>query len=966
MYQIQQDKLSYFEQQIRNLNRKLTYRIKLNDEPLDINKIMDNLTLITDAGLEQYGIGCSLTTQLQMSVRQDVVIVPKDKVSIEIGLEIYNELTQQWETVYTPMGVFYVDTTEEKGLKKSIKAYDGMYKMQNGYFPTAQHTTTYAIANDIATANGYKVKGISNVDINNEQLEGKTCIEMLSLVASAMGGHVRISRDGSIIEFIEPTNYGVVFTESDYTTPTLDDTTSYNITKLRVNYADQVTDDEGNVTDEGYYEVGNGLDANTLALSNPLLKGKTSQAQIILNKVKRLNGYKRFDTTMLLGDFRLEPMDIITYIKGEKEYIVPILYMKMKLSYQGISVETQSPTLAETKSEFKFKGTLTKKVENLYTDIIQVKQLTANKVSTDELEATVATIESLYAKKAEIGDLVAGSIIVEDLKAQVAQLGEAIIGKADIADLDAVRATIQSLQAQVAEIDTVISDSIISQIIQTGSISSDLLNIKDGFIKDAMIGSLSASKFDSGTINTNNVLITSDNGNMTLQGNLLQFKDSNGKLRIQIGQDATGNYTFTLYDSTGTGVLINQDGIQSSNAIKDGLIVDSKVASNANITGSKLNISSLYDSMNADGSKTLKASKVMLDDKKQTLEVSFKEMTTKQDELEDTMSTVITDISVAQGEIIQLIQDTTITTSNGTTKLKDAYTKLEQTVSGINSTVANQQTTINEHSGQITSVNNEMTSMKQTVDGFSTTVTELETNLTERIDTEVDNLVNGSQQILELVNQIAADDNISEADRANFELTINQITIEYNAISREVEKYDVDYFGSFIDDLTTKYSAINTLYNVIKNGATTGAIDLRNAIITYYDSYHNLLYTISAYTKDQMTYFSTRIEQTSKDVTTTISRLEVVEGVSTQINNHMRFSDDWLELYSTMDGANSAFKTRLSNERLSFYEGDTVVAYISNRKLNIENAQILRDLQIGNMILRPSVNGGVVMQYVEE
>ena len=276
------------------------------------------------------------------------------------------------------MGVFYVDTTEEKGLKKSIKAYDGMYKMQNGYFPTAQHTTTYAIANDIATANGYKVKGISNVDINNEQLEGKTCIEMLSLVASAMGGHVRISRDGSIIEFIEPTNYGVVFTESDYTTPTLDDTTSYNITKLRVNYADQVTDDEGNVTDEGYYEVGNGLDANTLALSNPLLKGKTSQAQIILNKVKRLNGYKRFDTTMLLGDFRLEPMDIITYIKGEKEYIVPILYMKMKLSYQGISVETQSPTLAETKSEFKFKGTLTKKVENLYTDIIQVKQLTAN------------------------------------------------------------------------------------------------------------------------------------------------------------------------------------------------------------------------------------------------------------------------------------------------------------------------------------------------------------------------------------------------------------------------------------------------------------------------------------------------------------------------------------------------------------------------------------------------------------
>ena len=55
---------------------------------------------------------------------------------------------------------------------------------------------------------------------------------------------------------------------------------------------------------------------------------------------------------------------------------------------------------------------------------------------------------------------------------------------------------------------------------------------------------------------------------MTLRGNLLQFKDSNGIVRIQIGKDSKGAYTFTLYDATGKGVLINQDGIQSSDAIK--------------------------------------------------------------------------------------------------------------------------------------------------------------------------------------------------------------------------------------------------------------------------------------------------------------------------------------------------------------------------------------------------------------
>ena len=688
MYQVQSDKLKYFEQEINNPNRKITYRFTLRDEQLSSTLVMDNPVLTTDTGLDQYGVGCSLITQLQLSIKSEVLLFLKDKITIEVGLDIYNEETQQWETIYTPLGVYYVDDIEQQGATKSIKAYDGMYKLNKGYFPSAKHTNTQAIANDIANANGYKVKGMSNVTINNEQLEGKTCLEMLSLLASAIGGHVRISRDGSTIEFIEPTNYGLVFDESDYTNPTLNDSVSYDVQKLTVIYSERVTNDEGVVTDEGSYEVGNGIDAQTLSISNPLLKGQQTQATNVLNKIKKLNGYKRFDTTLLLADFRIDSMDMITFTKGENEYIVPILYSKMTLTYQGVSIEVQSPTLAETKSEFNFKGTLSQKVENIYTDLIQVKELTANKVTTDELEATVATIEKLYATKAEIGELVAGSIVVEDLKAQIAEIDKAIINKADITDLNALRATIENLKVEVAEIDNLIAGSILADIIQAGSISSDLLNVRDGFIKDAMISSLSASKINSGVINTNNVTIQSDNGNMLLQGSLLQFKDKNNKVRIQIGQDTTGNYTFILYDSTGKGVLINQDGIQSSDAIKDGLIVDSKVADNANISGSKLDISSLYEAMNEDGSSTLKASKVLLDDKGQTLEVSFKEMTTKQDEFEDTMNTAITDIEVSQGKIEALVQETTITNSDGTTtSLKDSFAKLQLTQEGFSTTV---------------------------------------------------------------------------------------------------------------------------------------------------------------------------------------------------------------------------------------------------------------------------------------
>ena len=88
-----------------------------------------------------------------------------------------------------------------------------------------------------------------------------------------------------------------------------------------------------------------------------------------------------------------------------------------------------------------------------------------------------------------------------------------------------------------------------------------------------------------------------------LNGFSLTIKDENGKVRIQIGKDSGGNFTFILYDESGTGVLIDESGIKSSQAIADGLIVDSKVAANANISGSKLDIASVITEVNNDSTK---------------------------------------------------------------------------------------------------------------------------------------------------------------------------------------------------------------------------------------------------------------------------------------------------------------------------------------------------------------------------
>ena len=322
------------------------------------------------------------------------------------------------------------------------------------------------------------------------------------------------------------------------------------------------------------------------------------------------------------------------------------------------------------------------KVNKLEEDILQVDKLIADKANIKDLEAINATITNLKAKDAEIENLVANKANIKDLD----------VINADIKSLKADKARIDVLETKYADINTLVNGHLTSENIQSLHLTAANTTIENALIKDAMIDTVSASKINTGIINTNNVSIQSDDGSMLLQGNLQQFKDKDGKVRIQIGKDATGNFTFALYDATGKGQLINQNGIQSSDAIKDGLIVDSKVADNANINGSKLDISSVISNIN-NNTSTIKASHIKFDDTEQTLDVSFNQLKKTVDTIKDItidgdlsgvieqVTTNTTNIGIAQGQISTLIDNTTITKQDGSvTQLKDEYNKTKNTV----------------------------------------------------------------------------------------------------------------------------------------------------------------------------------------------------------------------------------------------------------------------------------------------
>lgn len=355
-----------------------------------------------------------------------------------------------------------------------------------------------------------------------------------------------------------------------------------------------------------------------------------------------------------------------------------------------------------------------------------IKNLKANKADITDLHATNAEIDNLKANKADIEYLDANYATIQQLNAANANISNLQANKANITDLNATNANISNLNATVGNIQTLVNGNLTSDNIQSMAITGDKFTVANGFIKNAMIDSINANKINAGTINTNNVNIQSSDGSMVINGSTQQFKDKNNKVRIQIGKDVQGNFTFALFSQDGKGVLIDETGIKSG-AVPDGLIVNDMVADNANISGGKLDISSVISSIN-NNENTLNASKIKFDETEQTLEVAFNQLKTKVETIADVtidgdLSSVIeqvttntTNIQIAQGQINSLISNTTITKEDGTVvQMKDEFNSVKDTVNSHTQT-------INYHESTLNDVTAKQTKFEQSLDGFKTTV----------------------------------------------------------------------------------------------------------------------------------------------------------------------------------------------------------------------------------------------------
>ena len=209
-------------------------------------------------------------------------------------------------------------------------------------------------------------------------------------------------------------------------------------------------------------------------------------------------------------------------------------------------------------------------------------------------------------------------------------------------------------------------------------------------------------------------------------------KDQNGTVRVQIGKDASGNFSYYLWDAAGK-LIWSPDGITAA-GVPDDLIVDSMVAQDAAIDGSKLNIKSVAKELTDDGTLSVDASHVVMDDT--TLEANYKTMTKQIGDNAEATQTLQTEFKEVQGKIESKVWQSDITEAvtplgSSIAELSDKYTSQQQTIEGITTEIGDVQTSLESKAdgSTVQALTGRVNQVEETASGFSRTISEIKTEV---------------------------------------------------------------------------------------------------------------------------------------------------------------------------------------------------------------------------------------------
>lgn len=641
-----------------------TFLMKLQSDTFEITSGFRKIVYQGGSSGEGLAIGTTVSASVEITMEKTEHLLTGKEFAFYLGMNV------DGKEEYIPMGIFKAQKPTTTDWDISLKAYDRMYDAERNYASSLHYPTdTQKVMQEIEKLLGISfVTEITPVSLkktgdSDVPFAGYTIREAIGYVAGLYGKFAIFNRAGQL-EFR--------WYESEMEIP-LKKMFSFERNEQDYEVQKVVGSSDSNTS----YTAGSGN--HGISYSNPFLT-KEIVNQIYSSK----HGFSyRGGTVTFLGDCRIDPWDMlqVTDLQGN---IYKIPAMQITHEIDGGLTTTITAEAEEEDVEDSFSGPATKAMERTFAELLLVNKLVATKASIEYLEANYIKTSELDAVQANIETAVITNLqgkfaTIEYIKANYATIGNLSAANAKIDTLEATALTASSaeivaLKTGIADINTLMFGSASGGSLSTEFSNSVVSMIGDAQIKSAMIESIDASKITALDINTTNVKVHSEDGKSQWKDNTIQISD-NQRVRVQIGKDANADYNMYVWDKSGN-LMFDALGL-TDKGIQREIIRNDMVSQDANISANKLDIESLFNIINEDGSHTIKSTKILVDDKGQKLDVAFKQMTTNVESalsdigtikkslntVTDTISTQGTQITAIQGQISSKVWQQDITTA---------------------------------------------------------------------------------------------------------------------------------------------------------------------------------------------------------------------------------------------------------------------------------------------------------------
>ena len=523
--------------------------------------------------------------------------------------------------------------------------------------------------------------------------------------------------------------------------------------------------------------------------------------------------------------------------------------------------------------------------ENLVVKDAYITDLNVTNARIEKLEAYDANVENLVANKADINELTVVKADIEDLKAIDAEITNLVNENATITN-----ATIENLKAVNADIEKLKAKDAEIENLKADKADINELTVEIAGINQAVIGKLDANYFESDEAKIGDLTVGELEAEIAKIGTLEgDFADIDKIVTEKI--DATVGDIGAL-----EGDIANIETILSGNLGTGNLQTIKLTANNVQIADALIK-SAHIESIdtdevvirNSDGSVLLEGALLQFKDDDDITRIQIGK------DGQGNFTFVLLD-ETGEGVLLDETGLKAAAISDGL--IVDAMIGNDANISGSKLNI----------NSVVTSINNGNT------------------------------LVSSSKVLFDEKNQSL---NVALNELST---STNSLSENYNNISSSVNGLSVQ-----VGKVTTTTNNQGNSISVLESRMDEAEFEITENLIstsvgeTFYVS-KNEFEMLAKKTESQMNQTSSNIELSFKTSYQYTSDVESDLGnFKEEVATNIRFDEKGIEIGKT----NSPFKAALSNEKLSFTENDSEVAYISNKKMHITDAEVKNSLTIG-------------------